>query len=310
MVSLSSFGTTTRVKILLLGRDGQVGRELSRSLLPLGQLTALGRIELNLANSDAILNILNALKPDLIVNAAAYTSVDKAETDKTAAFQINADSVKLMADFAKHNNAIFIHYSTDYVFDGCKKEAYLETDSTNPLNIYGASKLAGEQAILKSGCRGYIFRTSWVFSPHGNNFIKTILNLAKARETLSIVTDQQGSPTSAELISDVTLLAISAALQDKLTPGIYHLSAGGVTTWFYLAQYIIDKSIEKEVDLKLVSSKIQPILSKAYPLPAKRPKNSQLDSSCLSSMLNITMPEWTIYVDRMISQLILMRFFE
>lgn len=309
MVPSTTFGTTIRMNILLLGREGQVGRELSRSLLPLGQLTALGRAEVNLMDFNAITSVLNLLKPDLIVNAAAYTNVDKAETDKTTAYQINKNLVAILADYAQLNDALLIHYSTDYVFDGTKQGAYLETDPTNPLNVYGASKAAGERAILNSGCRGYIFRSSWVFSQHGHNFIKTILNLARQKETLSIVNDQYGAPTSAELISDVTLMAIIAAQQDRLMPGIYHLTPNGATTWYSLACYIIDKSITQQIHFKLEPDKIYPILSEAYPLPAARPKNSLLDNTVLSSKLQIALPDWKIYVDRMITQLIQMGYF-
>ena len=296
------------MNILLLGKEGQVGRELCRSLLPLGQLTALGRAELDLSNFSALKATLDGLKPDLIVHAAANTSVDKAETDKKTAYQINEDVVVQLAEFAKHHNALLIHYSTDYVFDGTKQGAYLETDSTNPLSVYGASKLAGEKAILQSGCRGYIFRTSWVFSMHGTNFIKTILNLAKRRESLSIVSDQYGAPTSAELISDITLLAIRAVRQERLLPGVYHLTASGLTSWYDLTRYVIQQSMMKHIDFNLDPSKIHPILSEAYPLPATRPKNSILNNTTLSSNLDIAFPEWTIYVDRMITQLIKIRF--
>lgn len=296
------------MKILLLGKDGQVGRELCRSLLPLGKLTALGRAELDLHNFKALKQILEEIKPDLIVNAAAYTAVDKAETDTINAYQINETMVAQLADFAKDHNATLVHYSTDYVFDGAKKGSYLETDATNPLNVYGASKLAGEQAIVQSGCRGYIFRTSWVFSAHGFNFIKTILRLAKEKNELSIVSDQYGAPTSAELISDVTLLAIIAAHRDQLRPGIYHLTASGLTSWYDLASYIMQQSITKCIDFKLDPSKIHPILTEAYPLPAIRPKNSLLNTTNLSSNLNIILPDWRIYVNRLLIQLIQIRY--
>ncbi|MFJ1269153.1 dTDP-4-dehydrorhamnose reductase [Legionella lytica] len=291
------------MNVLLLGKDGQVGRELCRVLLPLGHLTALGRAELDLMDLRALKLRLEHVKPQLIVNAAAYTAVDKAETDKTTAYQINELVVAILADFARQQDVILIHYSTDYVFDGAKQGAYLETDTANPLNIYGASKLAGEQAILRSDCRGYIFRTSWVYSSHGHNFIKTILNLAKKSDSLSIVNDQHGAPTSAELISDVTLLAIMAIAHDRLSPGIYHLTASGMTTWYDLACYILNLSLIQGIDFKLEPSKIHPTLSEAYPLPAARTKNSVLDNRLLSSNLNIVLPEWAIYVERMITQL-------
>ncbi|CDZ76238.1 dTDP-4-dehydrorhamnose reductase [Legionella massiliensis] len=292
------------MNILLLGKDGQVGRELTRSLLPLGQLSALGRAELDLTDLNALHQILGQIKPDLIVNAAAYTAVDKAETDKITAYKVNAELVGALAQYAKRNGLPLIHYSTDYVFDGNKLGAYVETDHTNPLNIYGESKLAGEQAILESGCLGYIFRTSWVYSARGHNFIKTILDLAKQRETLSIVSDQHGAPTSAELISDISCLAIMAARQDRLQPGIYHLTASGVTTWYDLARYVIEKALASNIELKIDPSKINPILTEAYPLPAARPKNSVLNNQTLASNLQIVLPDWRVYIDRMLGQLI------
>lgn len=297
------------MKILLLGRDGQVGRELSRSLLSLGHLTALGREELDLTDLTALAQRLNQLQPDIIVNAAAYTAVDKAEQERALAYLLNEQVVAVLAEYAQQHDALLIHYSTDYVFDGAKQGAYLESDAKNPLSVYGASKSAGELAIVNSGCRGYIFRTSWVFSQYGHNFIKTILNLARQKDALSIVADQYGAPTSAELISDVTLLAIFAANKGQLTPGIYHLTANGSTSWHGLACYILEKSLALQIDFNLAPSKIQPILSEAYPLPAVRPKNSRLDTSALSGSLHIVFPDWSTYVDRMITQLIKMRFF-
>lgn len=297
------------MKILLFGRKGQIGRELSRSLLPLGQLTTLGREELDLTDLNALIHVLKQLQPDIIVNAAAYTAVDKAEQEQTQAYCVNEQAVAVMADYAQQHDTLLIHYSTDYVFDGTKQGAYIESDPRTPLSIYGASKSAGEVAIENSGCRGYIFRTSWVFSQHGHNFIKTILNLARQKDALTIVADQYGAPTSAELISDVTLLAIYAAQKGQLMPGIYHLTANGITSWHGLACYLLEKTRVQQIDFNLVPSKIQPVLSEAYPLPAVRPKNSALDTSALSGALQIVFPDWSIYVDRMITQLINMRFF-
>lgn len=297
------------MKILLLGRNGQMGQELSRSLLSLGQLTVLGREELDLTDLNALTQVLNQLQPDIIVNAAAYTAVDQAEQEHALAYLVNEKVVAVLAEYAQQHDALLIHYSTDYVFDGTKQGAYLESDAKNPLSVYGASKAAGEFAIVNSGCRGYIFRTSWVFSPHGHNFIKTILTLARQKEALSIVADQYGAPTSAELLSDVSLLAIHAAQKGQLAPGIYHLTANGITTWHGLACYVLEKTLAQQIEFNLVPSKIQPILSEAYPLPAVRPKNSVLDTSVLSGSLQIVLPDWSTYVDRMITQLIKMRFF-
>ncbi|MDX2346885.1 MAG: dTDP-4-dehydrorhamnose reductase [Legionella sp.] len=297
------------MKILLIGKTGQVGQELTRSLLPLGDLTALDESQLNLRNHQAVISTLAQLKPDVIVNAAAYTAVDKAEAEKEIAWDINATVVGTIAEYAKKHDALFVHYSTDYVFNGEKKTAYQETDPTNPLNVYGASKLAGEQAIAASGCRHLTFRTSWVFSAHGHNFIKTIFKLARDKTSLSIINDQLGAPTSAELLADVTAHAIIAHQQNQFASGLYHLTANGVTSWHGLACYMLEQTKKHQINFALKSSNIQPILSAAYPVSATRPKNSQLDTSHLSKQLNITLPDWTAYVDRMINQLIQMRFF-
>ena len=291
------------MKLLLLGKNGQVGQELSRSLLPLGTLTALGRSELDLMDKQALDQTLKQLKPQIIVNAAAYTAVDKAEHDEAAAWHLNASIVSFLAQYAKKNNALLVHYSTDYVFDGKKKGAYQETDLTQPLNVYGASKLAGEQALLTSGCSGLIFRTSWVYSAHRHNFIKTILNLARHKESLRVVDDQWGAPTSAELIADVTAHAIAGYRRGQIGNGIYHLAAAGQTTWHGLACYAVERALLKDAKLSLKVNTIEPITTEEYALPAKRPKNSILDMSVLSSALDLYLPHWYVYVDRMINQL-------
>lgn len=290
------------MNILLIGKNGQVGQELSRSLAVLGNLYALGKAELDLLNPQAIKNTLAEIAPQVIVNAAAYTAVDKAETDIKQAYSINHEALIELADYAQRTNAILFHYSTDYVFDGSNHEPYLEGDVTNPLNVYGASKLAGEQAILDSHCQGYIFRTTWVYSLTGHNFIKTILNLAKHKETLSIVADQKGVPTSAKLINDVTLLAIKAALQQQLHPGIYHLTPSGATTWYDIACYTIERALSSNISLKIDPDKINPIPSEDYPLPAERPKNSLLNNQLLSKSLQISLPDWKFHLNHFISQ--------
>lgn len=319
------------MNILLLGKDGQVGTELRRTLLPLGHVIAIGRRELNLEDLSGLNDLLNTYQPTIIVNAAAYTAVDKAESDKETAFLINAELVTVLADYAYKHNALLVHYSTDYVFDGKKTEAYLETDKVNPLSVYGASKQAGEQAITQSGCNHLIFRTSWVFSANGKNFIKTILRLAKEQDSLRIVADQYGTPTSAELIADVTALAISryqlfchpregadpslsclinnpknefpTPLRQQLSNGIYHLTAAGQTSWHDLACYAVNKARNNGMQLKLSSSQIKPINTEEYPLPAMRPGNSTLNINALSNALDLHIPDWSIYVDRLINQL-------
>ncbi len=292
------------MKILLLGKNGQVGTELRRTLLPLGVVISVGRSELNLENLSGLEQFLKQHRPNVIVNAAAYTSVDKAEDDEETAFLINEKVVKILASFAQGNNSLLVHYSTDYVFDGQKIGRYVETDVVNPQNKYGASKLAGEQAILQSGCNFLIFRTSWVFSVAGENFIKTILRLACEKKRLDVVSDQYGTPTSAELIADVTALAICSFEQGRMLSGIYHLSCTGETSWYNLACYVVDKVIEKGEVLKLTSSQdIYPISTQDYPQPAKRPKNSLLNTEFVSRTLGLYIPDWRVYVDRMLDGL-------
>lgn len=291
------------MKILLLGKNGQVGSELQRTLLPLGELVALDRSTADLEKPSTIRSVLDSYSPDVIVNAAAYTAVDKAESNRDAAHAVNAESVAVIANYAKARDALLVHYSTDYVFDGSKESPYEPTDTTNPLSVYGATKRQGEEAIEASGCRFLIFRTSWVFSVHGGNFVKTILRLAKERETLNIVADQHGAPTSAELIADVTALAIAGHRQGLCKSGIYHLTAAGQTTWHGLASHIVARACANGVAVKATADSIKPIPTDAYPLPAPRPKNSRLDTSALSNALLLQFPDWTIHVNRTVDQL-------
>lgn len=291
------------MNILLLGKTGQVGHELQRTLLPLGEVTALGRNEADLQNLPALQDLLTARQPDIIVNAAAYTAVDKAETDIQAAYTVNGEAVGVLAEFASRSGALLVHYSTDYVFDGEKPTAYTESDITNPQNIYGQSKRDGETAILENRCNALILRTSWVFSAHGNNFIKTILRLAQDRDTLNIVADQYGAPTSAELIADVTAHAIVGYRCGRLNGGIYHLTAKGETTWHGLACHAIQQARLNGMNLKLKSENIHPIPTEAYPLPAKRPKNSRLDTSTLENALGLRFPDWRIHANRELEKL-------
>lgn len=291
------------MKILLLGKDGQVGRELQRTLSPLGEVVALGRAEADLEELSGLQAVLQAYSTDIIVNAAAYTAVDKAESDAARAYKINAEAVAVLADHARRQGALLVHYSTDYVFDGQKPGAYVEADATQPQSVYGASKQAGEAAVLQSGCNALVFRTSWVFSAQGGNFIKTILRLAQERASLNIVADQYGAPTSAELIADVTALAIAGYRNRVLAGGVYHLTAAGETSWHGLACHVVNRALANGVMLKLDARQIHAIPTEAYPLPAKRPKNSRLDTSALSSALGLQLPDWTIHVDRVVDQL-------
>ncbi len=291
------------MKILLLGKNGQVGTELQRSLKPLGEIIALSRNEANLDDPRGLTETLNRYAPDIIVNAAAYTAVDKAEEDQASAFKINSEAVATLADYARDSGILLVHYSTDYVFDGEKPGAYVETDTPNPQSVYGRSKRAGEQAILDSQCKALVFRTSWVFSAHGNNFIKTILRLAAEKESLNIVADQVGAPTSAGLIADVTARAIAGYQAGAIKDGIYHLTATGETSWHGLASQVVQQALANGANLKLVPGDINAIPTEAYPLPAKRPKNSRLNTRALSSALDLALPNWKIDVNRVVDQL-------
>lgn len=263
------------MRILVLGRSGQVGTALTQSLQGLGELIALGRAQLDLTNPDAIRTTLREIQPQIVINAAAYTAVDAAESDQAMAFQINAVAPRVMAEESERLGAALIHYSTDYVFDGSKQGAWMEDDATAPLSVYGHSKLAGEQAITDVGGTHLILRTSWVYGLHGKNFLLTMLKLAESRDSLAIVDDQIGAPTWALTIADAT----SAIIRDAGEPaqlaalsGIYHLCAGGHTSWFGFAQAIFSHaSVQRKPQLR-------PITTAEYPTPAQRPHNSILNT--------------------------------
>jgi len=282
------------VKILLLGSNGQVGFELARSLLPLGELVSLNRVQADFTNLENLRATVQTIRPDVIVNAVAYTAVDKAETERETAFLINAQAVEVLAQEAKNLNALLIHYSTDYVFDGTKTKPYFENDATNPLNIYGESKLAGELAIQKNGADYLIFRTTWVFAARGQNFVNSILRLAAEREELNIVADQIGAPTWARLIADTTAHCVRQAMQERRSnvfeSGIFNLTSSGETSWFEFAQKIVELARAKKVEFK--NRVINPIPTSAYPTPAKRPANSRLSTDKLSQRFYVKMPDW------------------
>ncbi|MFI9653003.1 dTDP-4-dehydrorhamnose reductase [Guyparkeria halopsychrophila] len=291
------------MKIVLLGPNGQVGRELSRTLLPHGDVVALGREQINLAAPEFVRQRLTQEKPDIIVNAAAYTAVDKAEQEEAVARAVNAESVAEIGAYANDTGALVVHYSTDYVFDGSKQGAYQPSDPTNPQSAYGRTKRAGEIALRESGCRHLIFRTSWVYSARGKNFIKTMLRLAAERDELKVVADQIGAPTSAELIADVTSLALAGFRQAQLPAGTYHLTANGATSWHGLACRAIDRAIVNGQELRVRGDDLQAIGTADFPTPATRPANSCLDSSGLEEALGLHFPDWTIHVDRMVDQI-------
>lgn len=294
------------MKILLLGKNGQVGWELQRSLAPLGEVLALDRAGLgelcgDLADQDGLMRTVRRIRPDIIVNAAAYTAVDKAESEPDLARIINAEAPAFLAQEAEALGAWLVHYSTDYVFDGAGDQAWSESDPVAPLNMYGATKLAGEQAIQQSGCKHLIFRTSWVYAARGNNFAKTMLRLAADREILRVISDQTGAPTGAELLADVTAHAIRAALSDPAVSGIYHLAATGETTWYDYACFAIEHA--RQTNRALAVQKIEPIPTSEYPTPARRPQNSRLNSKKLCHTFGLQLPDWQSGVKRMLTEI-------
>ena len=295
------------MKILLLGKNGQVGWELQRSLAPLGELIALDRhtvdgLSGDLSDLNALRATIRQVKPDVIVNAAAYTAVDKAESETELADRVNGQASLVMAEEAASLGAWLIHYSTDYVFSGEGLKPWQETDAVAPVNHYGASKLAGEQAITNSGCKHLIFRTSWVYGARGNNFAKTMLRLAKDRETLSVIADQIGAPTGADLIADVTALAIQQVLQRPELAGLYHLAAAGEVSWHGYASHVI--GFAKANGEELAVTAINPIDTTAYPTPARRPLNSRLNTQKLRANFSLHLPDWQSGVTRMLMEVL------
>ncbi len=297
------------MKILLLGGNGQIGWELQRSLVPLGQVKACNHHTSDLENLDGMRKIVHDYCPDVIINAAAYTAVDKAESEPAKAYLVNAKAVELLAEEAKQLDALLIHYSTDYVFDGTKTCAYIETDIPNPQSIYGKTKLQGEQAIEVSGCMYLIFRTSWVYAARGNNFVTTIIRLAKEQDELKVVSDQIGAPTSAELIADVTSLCLYIIIQDKAPAknraGIFHLTPTGKTSWHGFAQYVITEAQKLGDTFIKNPTNIISITTPEYPLPAKRPANSMLNSQKLCETFGIYLPSWQVHACRVLKELYL-----
>lgn len=294
------------MKILLLGKNGQVGWELQRSLAPLGNLIALDRHSTDycgdLSNPAGIAATILAVKPDVIVNAAAHTAVDKAESEPEAAAVLNTAAVASMAEAAEKVGALLIHYSTDYVFNGQGDKPWSETDASEPLSVYGKTKRDGEEAISALCSHYLIFRTSWVYAAKGNNFAKTMLKLAKDRDELSVINDQFGAPTGAELIADCTAHAIRRAKAQPELTGIYHLVASGTTTWHEYASYVIATGREKGLELQV--SKINPVATSAFPTPAKRPTNSRLDITKFQQSFELTLPDWRVGVERMLTEII------
>jgi dTDP-4-dehydrorhamnose reductase len=295
------------MKILLFGKNGQVGWELQRSLAPLGDLVALDRSGEgafcgDLADLPGIAATIRSMAPDVIVNAAAYTAVDKAESEPGLAGHINIDAVSLMAGEAANLGALLVHYSTDYVFNGRGEVPWKEMDLTGPLSIYGQTKRAGEEAILTSGCQHLIFRTSWVYAARGHNFIKTMLRLGRERQRLSLVFDQIGAPTGAELIADITAYSIRSARADVDLTGVYHLAASGSTSWHGFTEYIF--ATARAAGVNLTVNDMVPISTLESPTRATRPMNSRLDTRKIRETFGLTMPDWRHGVARVLEELL------
>jgi dTDP-4-dehydrorhamnose reductase len=298
------------MKILLLGKNGQVGWELQRSLAPLGEVLALDRDSTDhcgdLSNPDQLAQTVLDYKPNFIVNAAAHTAVDKAESEPELARLINAQAPAALAKAAAQVGAWLVHYSTDYVFDGSGNHARQEGEGTGPLSVYGQTKQEGEKAIVASGCKYLIFRTSWVYAARGGNFAKTMLRLAQEREQLTVIDDQHGAPTGADLIADVTAQAMRRLLntQNLSLGGVYHLVASGETTWHGYASHVVAqaKAIKPELDWKVAH--IAPVPTSAFPTPAKRPLNSRLCTTKLQQAFGLVMPPWQQGVDRMLAEIL------
>lgn len=301
------------MKIVLLGPTGQVGWELQRSLAPLGELILLGRSASlpgqpdasgNLAETDALVATLRRLQPDVVVNAAAYTAVDKAEAEPALAHAINAQAPGAIARLMAERGGWLVHYSSDYVFDGSSSMARTETDATGPLNTYGRSKLAGELAIRDSGCQHLILRTSWVHGARGGNFARTMLRLAAERETLTVVDDQIGAPTGADLLADITAHVLRQAWQQPVVSGTYHAVASGEISFCGYARHVIEQALRAGVALKARPDTVKGVPSTAYPTPAARPKNSRLDSQKLQQTFGLHLPHWRQGVDRLLAEVL------
>ena len=295
------------MKVLLLGKNGQVGWELQRSLAPLGELVALDRqgapgLVGDVSDLEGLAATVRALRPQLIVNAAAHTAVDKAESEPDLARRLNAEAPAVLAREAAACGALLVHYSTDYVFDGSGERPWREGDATGPLGVYGRTKLEGEQAIAASGCRHLILRTSWVYAARGGNFAKTMLRLARERERLTVIDDQWGAPTGAELIADVTAQAAARLRQAPGKAGLYHLAAAGATTWFEYAKYVLAEAQRAQPAIEMKVTEVAPIATRDYPTPARRPHNSRLDCTRLQAAFDLRLPPWQDGVRRMLAE--------
>lgn len=296
------------MKILLVGCNGQVGWELQRSLAPLGALTACDfdspePLRADFAQPESLRALVQRVQPQVIVNAAAHTAVDKAESEPEFARTLNATAPGVVAQEAQRTGALLVHYSTDYVFDGSGSAPRTETSPTGPLSVYGRTKLEGEELITRSGCAHVILRTSWVYAARGGNFARTMLRLAAERDALNVIDDQIGAPTGADLLADVTAHAIRAVQAQPALQGLYHCVAAGETSWFEYARFVIEWARARGQNIKVAPEAIAPIATSAYPTPAQRPLNSRLDTRKLQAAFGLQLPHWQQGVQRMLTEI-------
>lgn len=297
------------MNILLLGPNGQVGFELRRTLTSLGTVFAIDRhgqdgLTGDLSDQDGLIRTIQEIRPSIIVNAAAYTAVDKAESETESARQINAVAPGILAEQAQILGALLVHYSTDYVFNGTGNRAWQESDQPEPLNIYGRTKLEGEQAIRNVGCRHLIFRTAWVYAARGHNFLRTMLRLASERNALEVVDDQVGTPTSAALIAESTTRAIRAAESDPAVEGLYHLTPTGETTWYGYAKFVIETARDAGWPVMVKNHAIVPVPTTAFPTPARRPRNSRMDCDKFMHTFEVSLPDWRAGIKQVLAEVI------
>jgi dTDP-4-dehydrorhamnose reductase len=295
------------MKVLMLGCNGQVGWELQRALSPLGELIACdfdsaAALRADFTQPTSVGELVDRVRPDVIVNSAAHTAVDKAESEPALARDINATTPGVIADRARALGALLVHYSTDYVFDGSGDQPRDENAATRPLSVYGKTKLEGEQVIQASGCRHLILRTSWVYAARGHNFIKTMLRLAAERDALSVISDQIGAPTGADLLADVTAQTIMQLSAGRGETGLFHCVASGHTSWFDYARYVIDWGRQQGLPIKVAPEAIRPVPTESYRTPAQRPRNSRLSTEKLQRAFSLTLPPWQQGVERMLRE--------
>ncbi|MBM4052940.1 MAG: dTDP-4-dehydrorhamnose reductase [Planctomycetes bacterium] len=292
------------MRILLLGSGGQVGHELRRSLALLGDVVALDHPAVDFGQPETVAGIVTSVSPAMIVNAAAYTAVDRAEEEPGLAHAVNAESVEVLARCAAAAGSLLVHLSTDYVYPGTGDRPWVESDPTGPLSTYGRTKLAGDDAIIRSGCRHVILRTSWVYASRGKNFVRTILRLAAERERLSVVDDQFGVPTAASFLADVSARVVERHKHEPGAPsGVFHAAPTGSTTWFGVAQAVLERARSRGVAFKLCQGGLTPCTTAEYPLPAARPRNSRLSVDRLQRVFGVRCPDWREDLNRIVDEL-------